>query len=208
MTEISYDSLRKIQLQERNFGALSALDEEFYERYNLWIAEQKRLLQKEFNIETLKAYENSKKIIEEISAKREQKIVLKVLKDMKGNSIDTTGLSKEEKSFYLKLLSSTKEFEDSVVQFSEKKQEYKRAEEKEIEKLQQRHMTIKMLVSIGKFVGPDGNTYGPFEPAQIINMEKEIAELLVKKGAAQRSGVPEVEANNTSTELPDTVVLN
>ncbi|MFH0971197.1 MAG: hypothetical protein V1835_01375 [Candidatus Micrarchaeota archaeon] len=217
MTEISYDGLRKIQMQERNFGALSSLDEDFYEKYNLWVAEQKRLLQKEFAIETLKAYENAKKIIEEISAKREQKIVLKVLKDMRSGSIDTAGLSKEEKSFYLKLLASAKEFEESVVQFSEKKPEYKKAEEKEIQKLQQKLLTIKMIAGMGKFVAPDGTTYGPFTPDQIISIDKDIAELLLKKGIALKPGSEaETESDaegfeekvSEKEEMPDTVIMN
>ncbi len=211
MSEISYEALRKVQLQERNFGALSSLDEEFYERYNLWLAEQKRLLQSEFRIETLKAYENAKKIIEEISEKREQKIVLKALKDLRSNSIDSSGLSKEEKTFYLKLLATAKDFEETVVQFKEKKPELKAEERKEMAKLGEKLLSIRMLVSISKFVAPDGNTYGPFEPAQIVSMEKEVAELLVKKGAAKHTGSPEDEEPEMAAErkeVPDTIIMN
>lgn len=221
MTEISYDALRKIQMQERNFGALSTLDEDFYERYNLWIAEQKRLLHSQFSIETLKAYENAKKIIEEISAKREQKIVLKALKDLRSNSIDSSGLSKEEKSFYLKMLSDARDFEQSVILFAEKKQELRKTDLKDelrpVEKsVSEKLATIKILVSMSKFVAPDGATYGPFEPSQIVNIDKEIADILVRKGAAQKSdgALDEIESIDSKTDpdgkggLPDTVIMN
>ncbi|MEK6953682.1 MAG: hypothetical protein AABX01_01635 [Candidatus Micrarchaeota archaeon] len=222
MNEISYDALRKIQMQERNFGALSALDEDFYEKYNLWIMEQKRLLQVQFSIETLKAFENAKKIIEEVSAKREQKIVLKALKDLRASSVDSSGLSREEKSLYLKLLSMAKEFQESVVLFSEKKTEFKKSEslgssaaatEKTVS---ERLSTIKILVSMGKFVAPDGATYGPFEPSQTVSIESGIAEILIRKGAAKKpddfDGAPSVDAPDSEDGMkggmPDTVIMN
>ncbi|HLC47654.1 MAG TPA: hypothetical protein VJI13_01145 [Candidatus Norongarragalinales archaeon] len=220
MAEISYDALRKIQMQERNFGALSSLDEDFYERYNLWISEQKRLLHTEFSIETLKAFENAKKIIEEISAKREQKIVLKALKDLRSNSIDSAGLSKEEKSFYLKMLTDARDFEQSVVLFTEKKQELRKTDMKDelkpVEKsVSEKLATIRILVSMGRFVAPDGATYGPFEPSQIVSIDREIAEILVRKGAAKDAEVlDEIERMDSSSlpetkgGLPDTVIIN
>ncbi|MFH1750247.1 MAG: hypothetical protein ABH863_01060 [Candidatus Micrarchaeota archaeon] len=222
MTEISYDALRKIQMQERNFGALSALDEDFYEKYNLWIAEQKRLLQNEFSIETLKAYENAKKIIEEISAKREQKIVLKTLKDLRSSSIDSAGLTSEEKVFYLKMLASVKEFEQSVVLFKEKKPELKKGASK-LEPAQkavsEKLSSIKIIVSMSKFVAPDGATYGPYEPSQIVSIDSEIADILLRKGAAQKTdGLEEIESIEASSSkdpdeggkggVPDTVIIN
>ncbi|MEK6843232.1 MAG: hypothetical protein AABY04_01985 [Candidatus Micrarchaeota archaeon] len=215
--EISYESLRKIQLQERNFGALSALDEEFYERYNLWVFEQKRLLHQEFNIETLKAYENAKKIVEEIAKKRSQKIVLKALRDLGANTVDSAGLSKEEKSFYLNMLKNAREFENTVLQFTERKHEFKKEEEKIplIEKL----LNLKILVSMTKFVAPDGNTYGPFQPDQIVSINQEIGDFLLKKGIANKTdvleGIEVMESNSKPLEekskenkAPDTVFLN
>jgi DNA replication initiation complex subunit (GINS family) len=209
MVEISYEALRKIQMQERNFGALSTLDEDFYERYNLWVMEQKRLLQSQFSIETLKAYENAKKILEEVSAKREQKIVLKALKDLKGNSVDTAGLSKEEKEFYLNIITSAKDFEASAVKFSEKRQEFK----KEAEKASERLLTLKIITALGKFVASDGNTYGPFSADEVVNIEKSIGELLVKKGIGEliedgRKDKPEAPKMEENKGLPDTVFMN
>ncbi len=220
MTENSYEALRKIQVQERNFGALSNLEDDFYERYNLWIAEQKRLLHTDFSIQTLKAYENAKKIIEEISAKREQKIVLKALKDLRNDSVDSSGMSKEEKALYLRILSSVKEFETTVVQFAEKKETLKKPEKPN--KTHEKLLTIKFLVSMGKFVAPDGTTYGPYEPEQIVSMEKEIAEILLKKGAAEKTdaleGIERIESrgngnngnppNQEKGSVPDTVEIH
>ncbi|MBI5224406.1 DNA replication complex GINS family protein [Candidatus Micrarchaeota archaeon] len=215
--EISYESLRKIQLQERNFGALSALDEEFYERYNLWVAEQKRLLQTEFNIETLKAYENAKKIVEEIAKKRSQKIVLKSLRDLGANTVDSAGLSKEEKSFYLNMLKNAREFENTVLQFTERKPEFKKEEEKIT--LQEKLLNLKILVAMSKFVAPNGNTYGPFQPGEIVSIDLEIGDFLLRKGIAQKTdvleGIEVMESNNKTVEekpkekeAADTVYLN
>ncbi|MFH1257765.1 MAG: hypothetical protein V1658_02410, partial [Candidatus Micrarchaeota archaeon] len=151
-------------------------------------------------------YENAKKIIEEISGKREQKIMLKSLKDMRNNSIDTSGLSKEEKAYYLKILASSREFEGSVVQFSEKRPEM-REERKEMEKLQQKLLSIRMLAAMGKFVAPDGVTYGPYSQSQKVSIDEKIGEFLVKKGIAELSAQEATAESIPSKELEETEEL-
>ncbi|MFH1199433.1 MAG: hypothetical protein V1708_00020 [Candidatus Micrarchaeota archaeon] len=197
--ELSFEALRKIQLQERNFGALSALSDDFYEAYTLWILESQRALAAGFTIERMKAYENSKKIIDEIRQKREQKILLKALKDHRGGAVSSEGLAREEKALYLCAIGGLEEFEKNAAAAINpaKPKAMPIAVEpasttlaagqgiaqnaKEMQELQ----SVKFLMGIPQFVGTDGNAYGPYDTGQVAAIKREVAEILVRKGAAE-----------------------
>ncbi len=191
--ELSFEALRKIQLQERNFGALSALQDDFYESYSLWILEQQRALKAEFSIERMKAYENAKKILEETRQKREQKVLLKALKDFRNGTVSSDGLAREEKKLYLGAIAGLKEFEETAASpvNAEKPAAQAIAIESQTaatataaEEIPADVLKVKLLFDIPQFVGVDGTAYGPYESNQIEAIKREVAEILVRKGAA------------------------
>ncbi|MBU1197702.1 hypothetical protein KJ765_04275 [Candidatus Micrarchaeota archaeon] len=218
--ELSFDALRKVQLQERNFSALSKLSDDFYEAHHLWLLEQKRALQGDYSLERLKAFENAKTILTEISEKREQKILLKALKDRKNQSVDSDGLAKEEKGLYLELLKSLSGFEQAVL-INEEEQpktviertitpetlpDAKPPEKPLLE-------AVRMLKPLAQFVGTDGAMYGPFKEGQIVSVQKEMAAIFVKKEIAEmatqaskkeiRDLVEEIASGESENQVPN-----
>lgn len=191
--ELSFEALRKIQLQERNFGALSALQDDFYEAYSLWVLEQQRALKADFSIERMKAYENSKKILEEIRQKREQKILLKALKDYRNDTVSSDGLAKEEKALYLASISSLKEFEETAAAAINPEKPKTPAIPVEIQPSTTPQtaepaadvLKVKLLLDIPQFVGIDGTAYGPYADGEVAAIKREVAEILVRKNAAE-----------------------
>ena len=190
MVELSFEALRKIQVQERTFGALSTLDGDFYSQYSGWVAQQKKTLQESFSIEALKTYENSKKVITEIGAKREQKILLKALKDLRGGLVGTEGLSSEEKTMYLQVISSLKAFERAMhaEEPAQLEEEVARMIREEVQRPKLEATRVILLQDLSQFVAPDGTTLGPFKANDVVEMHREIADILVKRNAAKLVG--------------------
>ncbi|MFH1107554.1 MAG: hypothetical protein V1787_06720 [Candidatus Micrarchaeota archaeon] len=189
--ELSFEALRKVQLQERNFGALSALQDDFYESYSLWILEQQRALKSGFTIERMKVFENSKKILDEVRLKREQKILLKALKDYRNGAVSSDGLAKEEKALYVGIVGGLKEFEETAASPAGREKPEAQpiavdlqtaAEEKPEPPADS--LKLKFAVAVPQFVGLDGTSYGPYEAGKVASVKKEVAEILVRKGAA------------------------
>ena len=190
--ELSFDSLRKIQVLERDYGALSTLEDSFYSDYFGWLEHQKNSLKTSFSIESLKAYENSKKILAEISEKRKEKIVLKALKDFKQGGVKSDGLSKEERIFYLELLKLFGGFETALQKQDasalEKMKEETGSELTKVANASDGILSVRILQNLPAFVASDGETYGPFSALQSASMKKDVAELLIRRKAAEIPG--------------------
>ncbi|MCD6478084.1 MAG: DNA replication complex GINS family protein [Candidatus Aenigmarchaeota archaeon] len=48
---------------------------------------------------------------------------------------------------------------------------------------------VKILNEIPQFLGTDGRSYGPFMPDDIVTLEDEVADLLIKKGRAEKINI-------------------
>lgn len=57
--------------------------------------------------------------------------------------------------------------------------------EKHVAKLESINTTVKFTSHVPKFVGRELEVYGPFEPEDVANLPKQIADILVRKGRAE-----------------------
>lgn len=156
---------------------------------------------------------NVRRILKELYERREKKIIEMALNKSRTNSniIDTTNLIGKERTAYQELINlfdgfrkdilfsllEMKQQDFPVKLFQETEQddaEDGTSEDKTAEELPEQSVDqqteskttkkIRFTQKVDEFVGPDLNVFGPFEPEQIEELPKEIAEVLLSKGSA------------------------
>ncbi|MFH0835859.1 MAG: hypothetical protein V1834_01725 [Candidatus Micrarchaeota archaeon] len=175
MVEISFNELRKVQLQERKLGALTRLEESFYDDYKRFVENLKKEAANG-GMDSIRALENSVSVLESIVELRQQKILLKSLKDLRSGNVNSDGLAREEKELYTQLIrllnDAGKQLLDGVKR------------EAPAVKKPSGVVSLKITAALPQFVGPDAQTYGPFTQGQVIEVAKAPADLLVKRKVA------------------------
>ncbi|MEM0475327.1 MAG: hypothetical protein QW343_00860 [Candidatus Norongarragalinales archaeon] len=171
--EASFEALRKTQLQERKNPALSALDAEFYEQYRALLAKLQEKFQKG-GIEEGKELANTESVLRDVMEAREQKILLKALRDIRAGSINASGLAAEEKRFYLSLVEIINDFESRALNHSRTLNAFKEIadEEKPVTR------KARFVRDLPALAWRDGSTQGPFKAGEVAELEREFAEFL------------------------------
>jgi DNA replication initiation complex subunit (GINS family) len=162
--------------------------ERFKQKTDLQSIDEKAKIEKQLT--------NVRKIIHELYDRREKKIIEMAINKARtaSNIVDVSNLLNEEKKLFeefvglvqqgresilLKLLSKAlPSFEIKKVDDSEEKKE---EDEKE-------NQMVRFISAVPKFVSPELEVYGPFEPEDMASLPKKIAHVLVKKNRAELMG--------------------
>ncbi len=197
---ITYETLYDVLRQERDKDMLQKLDASFYEDVQHYLTEKKCIFEGKQNTifleeDSHKEHQqlmNAHKIVKEIFDKRQQKIIALARDDVriKGALIDTSNLLAEESAMYAELVALFKANRERVLEplFAGKPKEIKREE-------RQGTLSLRFVESITPFVGPDMQTYGPYQAGEIHELPREIAALLLKQGKAEQHVVAEEPTN-------------
>jgi len=164
ISELSYDFLRSMLLQERGQNNLSPIEDDFFDRLGGFVSTQEKILQDNFSIEQSRVVDNSRKLLGELRQTRLRKVLFKALKDFETNSINSTGLSAEEKEFYRSIISLLSDYSkkgDSTVR-------------------------LKILTDLPRIQSPSG-LLGPFTTGQTVSLDVQSAQLLLERKAAERA---------------------
>jgi DNA replication initiation complex subunit (GINS family) len=175
--EASYDALRKTQLQERKNPALAALDADFYKQYRELIAR----LQEKFQsggIDEGKELANTESVLRDVLEAREQKILLKALRDVRAGAVRTDGLAAEEKQLYLSLVEIINDFESRAANHS-------RALKEVAEEEKPANSKVRFVRDLPALAWRDGSTQGPFKNGDVLELNRELAEFLRGKQAVE-----------------------
>lgn len=160
-------------------------------------------------------FQNIRRIIKELYERREKKIINMAMSKARTGSdvIDTSNLLPSEKKFFEEQEGLLTKYKGSVLDAIIHLKEFnngKKEEEKEnappegskegIRKepeIKEKETTvaadainirkIKIIASLPEFVGLEGEVIGPFSKGDVVELEPQIAELLIKKGNAQAS---------------------
>jgi len=179
VAEISFDELRRIQLLEKKSGSLAPLPESFFADCREWLARQEEELKNGFSLDAARVRDNSSRIFQEIVSLRQQKVLLKALRDLRAGEVSSEGLASEEKQLYTDVLKVLKEFECSMLGRVARDKPVAACEP------QPEFLSVKILQDIPEpFVGADGKEYGPFTAAQVVRLAREQALSLVRRKAA------------------------
>ena len=168
--EASYDALRKTQLQERKNPALAPLEADFYAKYRALVAQ----LQEKFQAGGLnegKELANTESVLRDVLEAREQKILLKALRDVRAGVVKADGLAAEEKQLYLSLVEIINGFESRAANHSKALKEIADEEKPAT-------MKTKFIKDLPALAWRDGSTQGPFKTGEILDLGREFAEFL------------------------------
>jgi DNA replication initiation complex subunit (GINS family) len=165
----SYSDLRDIQKREMESSALVALSDDFYSLISHLLAKKGGEAFVSKSLLAIKEYENIKKIVIAIQAKREEKIVLMAVR----NEREGAGLTSEERQMLHDLTQTVSKYREIVksVWVSETvPQDTKR---------------IKIMKEVSQYRGLDNALYGPFRSGDETLVPNAEADWLLKAGMAE-----------------------
>lgn len=168
----SYSALREIQKKEMESSAIANLDEDFYKKVADLLTLKKKEAMESQTIMSIKEFENIRKTIISIQAKREEKIVLMALR----GEIEGKGLTPEEQMFL-------KRFSETVVEMrTAVKGLWNPSDGGPIAAIRK----IRITKSVDQYMGVDKNVYGPFKQGEELMLPKEEAEWLLHAKMAEK----------------------
>ncbi len=209
--KVTLETLYDILRNEKKREDLQQLDEAFYLNVVTYLREKRVILEQSKQQDNIFAagdkekteYElrSIRRILREIYEKREKKIIDIALNKSKTGSeiIDTSAMLREEKEFYEHILGNLDKYRSGVLQnlltgelpsFSGNSPSFFNPPPKPTVAApfisSGEAVRIKFVHATPKFIWKDMKTYGPFDPGDQIEIFPEVAELLVRKGRAEK----------------------
>ena len=178
-----YDILRKEKYSE----ALQQLPKNFLEEVSEYIAEKKKILEREEGKDlfsdtiklTRKQLDNAITTVKEILTLRQKKVL---------NLAFTAALTGVSKTDTENLLSYEKELFESVLKKLKQiqKEIFDKLNRNENNKKEEKNILVRFIEDSPAFVNADGKEIGPFKKGDIVNLPKEVALILIadKKAVA------------------------
>ncbi|MBN2566836.1 DNA replication complex GINS family protein [Candidatus Woesearchaeota archaeon] len=204
---LTFETLFELVRREKTRDELQELPEGFYGLVIQYLKE-KQGIQEKTGADARKSpaeIENVKRIIAELYDRREKKIVgLAMNKARTGSkSFDSKAMLDEEVALYRRVIDSLAAFRSGVLAnvLSQKSPSQPpalpspataagtssdAATSGMVPAEDSLNAMVRILQPIPKFVGPDLAVYGPFVEEDVANLPREVAELLVSKGRAEK----------------------
>ena len=180
---ITYNDIYEAARQERYSEQIQPLSKNFVVEISKYLKEKKQFTLKESEEfsgvidKTKKQFENAVTFFKELIVRRRKKILNLVL------IAAETGISKRD---FENMLDFEKELFEELMKcmdFSDKK--LNKLLNNKLENIQNNEMVI-FKEDVEGFVGLDAENMGPFEKGQIVNIPKQIAEILAEGGKVEK----------------------
>lgn len=166
----SYSELRDIQRREMESSAIVALPADFYASVSQLLGQKGGEARQSKSLLVIKEFENIKKIVMAIQAKREEKIVLMAVRGER----EGAGLTAEEKELLKELSSIIRKSRESVKNVWDSE-----------EAAPPNSRRVKVLKDVSQYRGLDNALYGPFKEGEEQTLPRAEAEWLLKAGMAE-----------------------
>ena len=190
---ISYEELRRVQALERDEKSLQEIENSFFEKVINYIHTKEKIIEENKGSDNIfseqaieknkRELENIKKIIIDICERRRRKIVNQALNNISARVHNTENMLPEEEELYSRTIEFVKEYTDSFLSKFEKKEEEITPKEEQTE-TGDNFKKLKIVEKMPEFMWKDGKKYGPFELDDIVSVEEEVGEILIKGGKA------------------------
>ena len=167
---VNYSDLRDIQKREMESSAIVSLPDDFYEAVSQLLSAKKRDALASQSMLAIKEYENIKKILLSIQAKREEKIVLMAVRGENAGA----GLTTQEREMLKELGVIVARSRDSITRVwgnDEAKPDSSRR--------------LRLLQDVTQYKGLDNAVYGPFRKGEECLLPPPEAEWLLKSRMAE-----------------------
>ncbi|MEK6958286.1 MAG: hypothetical protein AABW99_04900 [archaeon] len=178
MAELSYDEIRRIHRLEKNTVKLVEVEPEFYNGLYSFLSQEKQdylASLKDFSSTKARDFVNLKKMVEEIFAMREKKILNRALVSSRTKESSDEHLALQERKMFHEIL-STIEKHNSLLEEIFSGGAKRSGDKKDLNKL-----SVKILSDIPEFVGSDMDDYGPFQKGAVVSLPVKIAKLLSER---------------------------
>tara|TARA_Y100000310_G_scaffold345600_1_gene467089 strand:+ start:1939 stop:2550 length:612 start_codon:yes stop_codon:yes gene_type:complete len=195
---ITYETLYELLRREKARPELQSLDPTLYKDIINYLEEKKSILKSQETKDSIfapieakktkKQLEQIYKIIKELYEKRESKIIQLALIASRTDQENTPSMLPEEAEFYKDLIEQINTTRKGIL-YNLLEGRLPRIEKakplKTLKSAENQNKIIKIINPIPKFIGLDLKTYGPLEKEDILSIDDEIADLLIKKEKAE-----------------------
>ncbi|MEM7821262.1 MAG: hypothetical protein QXX38_00365 [Candidatus Aenigmatarchaeota archaeon] len=168
---ITFEFIRKVQIEEQSSSKLTKLPEDFYKRVSSYIQQKKKITETMEDRKIALEIKSVERLVEDIFNRRERKILNSALIAARTN-IPPENLTEEERKFFESLVNLIKERRNkcltSILSLEEE--------------------TIGLVVfkeDFPEFIGIDEKTYGPFKKGDIVKLPEENVKVLIEKGIVE-----------------------
>lgn len=202
---ITYESLYELLRREKYRPELQKLDTSFYMNSLRYLKEKQAILSSQESKDSIFAgseiektrtqLRNVQKILRDIYEKREEKIVRLSLFNSRNNASvqNESALLPEEEDIFEAVKGVLSQYRSGILHniLSANQMELPIKKEKalkitgEIDKVNPALIKVRILASIPDFVGPDMNIHGPFENGMVVELPKDISDVLIGNSQAE-----------------------
>jgi len=184
MAELNYDEIRRIHRLEKNTSKLVEVEPDFYSALHEFIATEKADYLdslKDFSVAKSRDFTNLKKMVEEIFAMREKKLLSKALIATRTKESSEEHMAQPEKKMFQEILRLLEAHEGLLTGLFENNHATSgKSAGRRLDKV-----ALTLLSDIPSFVGVDMKEYGPFTKAQKVELPYDIAKLLGARKLAE-----------------------
>ncbi len=202
---ITYESLYELLRRERYRPELQRLDTSFYSNALNYLKEKQAILNSQEGKDSIFAgseidktrvqLRNVQKILRDIYEKREEKIVRLAIFNSRNNASvqNESALLPEEEGIFGSVKGVLSQYRGGILHnlLSSSAPELPVKKEKalktdgEIDKVNPGFIKVRIMASVPDFVGPDMNIYGPFEKGAVVELPKDISDVLTANSHAE-----------------------
>ena len=162
---ITFETLRKIEREEKASNGLTRLPEDFFESVASYLSKKIQLKGDEEDSELM----NARHTIGDIVKLREKKILVSAL-NFADSGVEPANLTDEEKGLFDQAASLIMQFRTDSKKF--------------LDPGLARNSMIVFREEVPQFVATDMKNYGPFGKGDVANLPEDVTRLLVEKGFA------------------------
>jgi DNA replication initiation complex subunit (GINS family) len=196
MEIITYETIRNANRAEKE-EELQKLPLGFFESVKNWFSHKEKLK----DTASLLEVENAKKLLEDVTNRRERKIVLAALRTVRGD-LPPASLTDDERKFFDQLVNVLKAFtnemnekfrnyvdivEEKIEEAKKSVEELKPVEEKVENKFIKPNgkLLVKALADLPRFAGSNMESYGPLKTGDVIYVPEDVGKLLINRKVAE-----------------------
>lgn len=178
VADLSYDELRRIHRLEKNTPQLVEVDEDFFDSLAAFIQREKKeylASLKNLSSSRVRSFANLKKIVEEVFALREKKLLNRALVASRSGEENYERMTLQEKKTFKELLAVLNKHRIFLQRVFEPER-----------KTTAKSVSLKIIKDVPAFVGPDMKEYGAFSSGEMVSVPPKVAELLLVRKFAER----------------------
>lgn len=170
---ITFELIRKIQLDEQKVNTLTRLPTNFFNAISNYLEQKKKIVVGDDRKNTLEM-KNIERLVEDIFNRRERKILNAAIITAR-SGLPPENLGEEEKPFYNSIVSLIKNRRGDLLKslLSGKTEETR--------------LMIVFKEDTPEFVGIDEQTYGPFKKGDTAQLPEENMKIFLERGIAEQS---------------------